>query len=84
MFRKGFLKIFFCRYLYFWCLLPELVSDLKIFKGEQGTAELRANTVLKQTNDDVSRDRSFIPLLLLVNHNGWVHLAWLNKCPACK
>ena len=30
IFRKGFLEIFFYKYLYFWCSLPELVSDLPI------------------------------------------------------
>ena len=29
-FKKGFLKIFFSRYLSFWCKLPELVLDLLI------------------------------------------------------
>ena len=32
MFRKGFLKIFFYKYLSFWCYFPGLVSDLPISK----------------------------------------------------
>ena len=45
--------------------------SLSFLKGEQGTAELGVKTVLKQTNEYyVSRDRSYLPVLKLVNQNG--------------
>ena len=55
-----------------------------LHKGTKVLLSLGPTQFWNKEMNYVSRDRSFLLLLLLVQQNGWDHLAGLKKCPACK